>query len=539
MVKFVAATVRVVCFVALSVGVTADAYATKSVSTWLPLFRGVDQAVGFTDSLEPVSQFAQAIRIDMSDPDILFITSSATLTGLYDTWSDSTLDFLRYRGLQAAVNANPFEPCCGTVSSATDIHGLSISQEQLVSDSDERAPLTLFISFDNQVWFAESYPAGSVEGIYTAVSGTEYVLGEGVAVSDSPELMARTLFGLGDRDTPGDNGYLYLVVIDDSFLSNSYGATLADCGVWLALFGAHTAVSMGGGRSSTMVREYGDIEVVLNQPTTGVVSLGSNFGFYAAPIGWESYGCMFKPPGSDCLDDGNFCNGPEICDDSGTCVSVGAPCVGGEICHSVCNEEDDNCAAPAGTICQNALVGLCDGVDVCDGAGNCVEEWSPPDVVCRPSLDPCDAAEYCTGSSGACPQDGLAEDGTDCDDGDFCNGTDQCVAGLCQLGEPPDCDDGDPCTIDSCLDGCVFEEQPDCCVGPQCTDALNSDIGLDVVVEVDGSAEDSSGNGPEGCGCRVGAQGDSPSFPVLVLVGLLLTLWWSRRRREQITGRLL
>ncbi|MBR56840.1 MAG: hypothetical protein CMH54_02155 [Myxococcales bacterium] len=537
MVKFVAATVRIVCFVALSLGATADVYATKSVSSWLPLFRGVDHAVGFTDSLEPVDQFAQAVRIDLSDPDILFITTSATLTGLYDAWSDNTLDFLRYRGLQLAVNANPFGPCCNTISVASDIHGLTISQEQLVSEADERAPVSLLLSADNEAWFTESYPAIPHDGVYTAASGTEYVLGEGVTVSDNPERMARTIFGLGDRELPGDNGYLYLVVIDDSFLSYSEGATLAESGEWLALFGAHTAVSMGGGPNSTLVREYGDEEVVMNQPTTGVVSLGSNFGFYAAPIGWESFGCMFKAPGSSCLDDGLFCNGPEICDDTGTCVSVGAPCVGEEICDSICNEEEDNCAAPAGTICQTALVGLCDGVDVCDGAGGCIPTLSSPDIVCREAAHPCDAPEYCTGTSAACPQDTLLEDGADCDDGDFCNGLEQCSEGSCQMGEAPICDDGDPCTTDFCLDGCVFEALPDCCVGPQCSDVVTSDIGLDVVVEVDGNG--GVVNGPEGCGCRVGAQQSAPMVPVLMATGLLSLLWWGRRRAGQRTEGLL
>ena len=56
----------------------------------------------------------------------------------------------------------------------------------------------------------------------------------------------------------------------------------------------------------------------------------------------------------------------------------------------------------------------------CDGCN-----YRPSSYECRASAGPCDAAEYCTGSSEDCPSDSYAADGTDCGTCVTCN------AGVC------------------------------------------------------------------------------------------------------------
>jgi hypothetical protein len=60
-----------------------------------------------------------------------------------------------------------------------------------------------------------------------------------------------------------------------------------------------------------------------------------------------------------------------------------------------------------------------------------VDVFRPNTFTCRSSAGQCDVAESCTGSSGACPADGFASNGTSCNDTDPTTCTDVCTAGSC------------------------------------------------------------------------------------------------------------
>jgi len=114
----------------------------------------------------------------------------------------------------------------------------------------------------------------------------------------------------------------------------------------------------------------------------------------------------------DC-DDGNYCNGEELCD-GGFCRS-GDPilCDDGIDCtRDSCDESENTCQyTPNHTRC---------GEGVCDTATGCVED-----------------ARACDGPE-------------DCDDDIFCNGRETCDNGLCVAGDEIRCDDGNDCTVDEC-----------------------------------------------------------------------------------------
>ncbi len=88
----------------------------------------------------------------------------------------------------------------------------------------------------------------------------------------------------------------------------------------------------------------------------------------------------------DC-DDGVFCNGAEICDADGVCVSSRTPCSTGMIC----DEAADECrACMSDDECDDGV--FCNGIETCDSEGAC---QAGADVVCSDG-------ESCNETQGAC-----------------------------------------------------------------------------------------------------------------------------------------
>jgi hypothetical protein len=140
--------------------------------------------------------------------------------------------------------------------------------------------------------------------------------------------------------------------------------------------------------------------------------------------------------GTSC-DDGRFCNGVDTCDGWGNCEVGERPCSIGD-CSEACNEATDRCEAAAGAICRPAE-GRCDEDEVCDGTSTAcpADRRKPAGTVCREATEPCDVAETCSGTSVRCPADGFAPRGTEC----------RPAAGLCD--RPEACTGDDPeCPID-------------------------------------------------------------------------------------------
>jgi hypothetical protein len=210
--------------------------------------------------------------------------------------------------------------------------------------------------------------------------------------------------------------------------------------------------------------------------------------------------CDIPCAGAGDCDDGNVCNGTEVCVNSvcrpGTPLecSDGDPCNGLETCipdtgacqpGPPCNDGDpcngvETCSLATGCVPGNPIV--CSNNDACDG----LEVCDPTSLTCLPGDVPdCDDNNSCTADScdeiAGCvhqPIEGTCDDGTDCttgdqcvdgecegeavcDDGNPCNGIEDCIEDTnpleCVPGTPPDCNDGNVCTNDACTDpaGCV------------------------------------------------------------------------------------
>src|SRR5690606_15906430 len=151
------------------------------------------------------------------------------------------------------------------------------------------------------------------------------------------------------------------------------------------------------------------------------------------------------PTGIDCAD-GDVCNGAETCDSSGTCaagtpleVDDENPCTA-DSCDATGGVS--NTPVAAGTSCDDG--NACNGVSICDGAAACVAGM-PPLV---DDGNPC-TADSCDPLGGVIHVNVSA--GVACGDGNACNGDELCDgSGTCQAGMAPPVDDGNPCTADAC-----------------------------------------------------------------------------------------
>jgi hypothetical protein len=88
---------------------------TVKTTRWRPVFIGVDQASGSIDGSD--ASVAYALRVDLRAPGIHFYT--VPCQGSLNTVAPTTSQFLLKYGLQAAINANFFAPCCNATNEQT------------------------------------------------------------------------------------------------------------------------------------------------------------------------------------------------------------------------------------------------------------------------------------------------------------------------------------------------------------------------------------------------------------------------------------
>jgi len=277
--------------------------ADTNITAWIPIFKGVEYAVG-TNS-PGGNGFAQrqavfAARVDLTDPEIeLFSTPRITnyISGQRESAGYTVPDFLATNRLQVAINANEFDPSTYYLPAGTpmDIRGLSICQGTVVSDQESAtdSASVMFTSNNVPTIVHTNWPRASTAGIYTAVSGTYSILVNGVNVGyryDGSsefihELQPRTAIGVSQ-----DKRYLYLLIIDGRQPGYSDGAYDYQTAAWLVMCGAYNGVNMDGGGSSVLaIQGSTGKPVALNRSSAVADSgkqrtVGSHFGLFAKPV---------------------------------------------------------------------------------------------------------------------------------------------------------------------------------------------------------------------------------------------------------------
>jgi exopolysaccharide biosynthesis protein len=198
-----------------------------------------------------------------------------------ETDGAKTSTFLRNYGCQVAINASPFAPIHMVEGQPQDVHGLMVSQGEVVSSGGNQP--ALLIDRNNRASIAK--PPFTLQNVYNAVAGFSIVLTDGEIVAAGKPVHPRTAAGIS-----ADARYLYLLVIDGRQPGYSDGATTAEVGAWLKRLGASDGINLDGGGTTTLVfaAESGD-PVVVNRPIHGGVPgwqrvSASHLGVRARPL---------------------------------------------------------------------------------------------------------------------------------------------------------------------------------------------------------------------------------------------------------------
>jgi hypothetical protein len=285
--------------------VAVAAEGASTVTPWVPIFQGIDQATGTNNATTTVALAVNALRIDLHDPDIrLMLTPPLTnnyVPNQRETLMRTPSEFLVEHDLQVAINAVYFDPAGYSNPSGTPawLTGVAISEGRLVSEQagtiDSESAM-LFTTNNQATFVALNSPPASTEGIFTAFSGLYPLVTDGVNISFAytnvggtiHQRQPRTAFGLSQ-----DGRYLILITIDGRQNDFSDGALDWETAEFLLLFGAWNGMNMDGGGSTCMVKaSYCGDPIDINQNSFQFAvgrpgsqrPIGCSFGVRARPL---------------------------------------------------------------------------------------------------------------------------------------------------------------------------------------------------------------------------------------------------------------
>jgi len=273
-------------FLLVAVSFCTSAKATTVKTTpWRPVFIGVDQASGSIDGSD--ASVAFALRVDLRAPGIHFYT--APRQGSLNTVASTTSQFLLKYGLQAAINANFFAPCCNATNEQKTVLGLAVSDGNTVSapDGTPGQNASLLIDQKNHASIAETTDTTDISNVFNAVTGSGIIVQDGLNVGgdtpfgDGADPNPRTSVGLSQ-----DGRFLYVVVIDGRQPGYSVGTTSMETADLMIGFGAYTAINLDGGGSTDLVEDNGHGgATIVNKPSGGAERFDANqLGIRALPL---------------------------------------------------------------------------------------------------------------------------------------------------------------------------------------------------------------------------------------------------------------
>lgn len=268
---------------------------------WIPLFKGVEYMTGTnTQSSGDFTglMVAHLVRVDLSDPDIgLLPTPRITnyAANLRETSGQTVSRFVKTHGVQLAVNANFFSPTDYYMPEGTpmQLSGLALSQGTLVSVANAAYPTCILFDTNRTARIIDdNWPAGPTNGVLHALAGDYPLVVNGVNISrrylNAPgvvhEQQPRTAFGVSK------DGKTFYIVCIDGRQDHSVGAFDYETAAWMLLAGAHHAVNMDGGGSTTLVMEDSIGEPLRLNASSAVAdsgkerTVGSHLGIFAKPI---------------------------------------------------------------------------------------------------------------------------------------------------------------------------------------------------------------------------------------------------------------
>jgi hypothetical protein len=259
-------------------GATAPAKLTQKIFNGVTYFRQEMQT--------PRQMVAHVLSIDMRAAGLKsLVTPPSHSSGLVCTRKTSR--FLDEFKLQVAVNGDGFTyadqdtyppaQICPSGGEPVDINSYAASRGTVYSQQWEARPI-LYINKANVVTFNK--PEGAV---FNAISGDRMLVDKGKRVEnlENQSVEPRSAAGLNQNGR-----WLFLVVIDGRQPGYSGGATFPELADFLISLGAHNALNLDGGGSSTIAVEskLGG-PFVLNSPIEGMIpgneaAVGNHLGFW-------------------------------------------------------------------------------------------------------------------------------------------------------------------------------------------------------------------------------------------------------------------
>jgi exopolysaccharide biosynthesis protein len=230
------------------------------------------------------------VTVDTKSGDITLFVTPPDSDGEQPLKARTTSQFLDEFNLQVAINGDGFSPWWSHsvadyyphVSDPITPLGFSASNGDVYwngqNPEDVGIEPTLYISRRNVLSFNNK-----PDNVYSAISGDRMLIEKGKIVGDldDEELDPRTAIGINRNGR-----YLYLVIVDGRQPFYSDGCTFRELAELLKAQGAHFAMSMDGGGSSTLVVEGEDgLPRIINSPIDNYIPgrerpVGNHLGIY-------------------------------------------------------------------------------------------------------------------------------------------------------------------------------------------------------------------------------------------------------------------
>jgi len=282
---------RCICLLVLILG-SSVSHADFTMTGWEPIFKGVEHASGHTVPGGADLRFmvVQALRVDLTDPDVTLFTDPRANNGA-ETAGYTTSGFLKTYGVQVAINASFFDPCCSTPSGAPMfVTGISICTGVVVSAQESLTDSSMIMFTKAKVGsiVSNNFPPQGTNGIWNAVAGHYVILQNGVNIGFStPEATTvnpRTAAGLSQ-----DGRYLIMMTIDGRQSGISDGAWDSETAAWLIRWGAYNGLQLDGGGSTAMIKASCDgspiqVNVPINCGPGCERVVANHLGVYAKPL---------------------------------------------------------------------------------------------------------------------------------------------------------------------------------------------------------------------------------------------------------------
>lgn len=246
----------------------ATAAQAQDGPNWVPVYKGVD--VVTYEVAEPLMKVSAA-RIDTTAPGVKFKASRPNKNfqpEVRETTRQTTAGFLQKERLAVAVNGNFYNPFNSeTISTPGDSNliGLGVSDGFIESAPDKNYP-SFVVKKNRKVDIRAYGPEDDLSDIEQAVSGNVIILKDGEFVAGADKSVhPRTAIGYSE-----DKRYVYMMTIDGRQPGYSVGANYEQLATQMKYLGAHTALNLDGGGSTTFVLRDDEFQpVVINRPCNG------------------------------------------------------------------------------------------------------------------------------------------------------------------------------------------------------------------------------------------------------------------------------